>query len=117
MTGTIGRHGLFQLSGHAPCIPFFLVPFPKRKRLSQVKKTTAVLKRAMTEKRERWEGREWPRKTKVPMATADRGVVGSSSHDTWDISQSKGVWREISSEMDAVADHCDRKVKYVEQKL
>ena len=31
----------------------------QRKRLSRVYKTTAVLKRAMTEKRERWQSKDW----------------------------------------------------------
>ena len=37
---------------------------PKRGGLSKVKKRSAVLKRAMTEKREKWQNKEWYGKTK-----------------------------------------------------
>ena len=60
-------------------------------------------------------GQRVARKTKVPTATTDR-EGGQSSHGTWDISQPRGNWREISTEMDAV-EHSERKDKYVEQKL
>ena len=102
MSTTIGSHGLFQLRDYAPRIPFFLVLFPGRERLSEVKKTTAVLTRAMTEKRERWQGKEWYGKAKPRWQQPAREDGGQSPHDTRGISQSKGKWREISAEMDAV---------------
>ena len=63
---------------------------PRRGRLSKVKKTTAVLKLAMTGKRERWQGREWYGRPKSRWQQPTGCDGGQSSHDTWDISQSKG---------------------------
>ena len=94
MTGTIGSHGLFRVRDHAPSIPFFLV-------LSKVKKT-AVLKRAMTEKRERWQSKDWYRNTKSRWQQPAGCGGGQSSHDTCDTAKPKGKWREISAEIDAV---------------
>ena len=65
---------------------------PERERLSTVKKKSAVLKRAMTEKRERWQNKEYP--------AGEDG--GQSSHDTLKISQPQGKWKEICAEIDAV---------------
>ena len=97
MTGTIGSHGLFRLrSLSSSCCS------SKRRRLSKVKKTTAVLKRAMTEKRERWQGNEWYGRPVYRWQQPTGCDGGQSSTDTWDISQTKGKWREISAEMDAV---------------
>ena len=62
----------------------------KRKRLSRVKKTTAVLKRAMTEKRERWQSKAWYGNRKSRWQQPARGDGGQSSHDTWDTAKPKG---------------------------
>ena len=53
-------------------------PLSTRRMMSKVEKTTAVLKRAMTEKRE-MAGQRMVRKTKIPMATASRCDGGQSS--------------------------------------
>ena len=67
-----------------------------------MKKTAAVLKRAMTEKRERWQGKECYGRTKPRLQQSVGSDGGQSSHDAWDISQPQGKWREISAKMDAV---------------
>ena len=72
------------------------------KTLSRVKKTTAVLKRAMTEKSDRWQSRDWYGNTKTRRQQTAGGVGGQSSHDTWDTAKPKGMWKEISAEIDAM---------------
>ena len=64
----------------------------KSGRLSKVKKTTAL----------RRQGKEWYGRPKSRWQQPTRGDGGQSSHDTWDIFQSKGKWTEISAEFDAV---------------
>ena len=56
----------------------------------------------MTEKRERWQSKEWYGRTKSIWQQPAGCEGGQSSHDTWGISRSKGKWTEISAEMDAV---------------
>ena len=56
----------------------------------------------MTDKRERWQSKEWYRKTESRWQQPAGSEGGQSSHDTWDISRPEGEWREISAEMDAV---------------
>ena len=102
MIGAIGSRSLFQLGDHAPRVFFVLVLLTKRRRLSKVKKTTADQKRAMTKKREGWQSEEWYGKTKYRWQQPAGEDGGQSSHDTWNISQPQGNWREISAEMDAV---------------
>ena len=46
-----------------------------------------IVKSAMTEKRERWKGKEWYGRTKSRWQQPAGGVGGQSSHNTWDISQ------------------------------
>ena len=70
--------------------------------MSKVKKTTAGLKRAMTEKLERWQGKEWYGRTESRCQQPKGGEGGQSPHDTWDISRPKVKWRENSPEMDVV---------------
>ena len=74
----------------------------KRKRLSSVKKTTAVLKRATTEKSEKWKSRDWYGTTKTRWQQPARSSGGHSSHDAWDHAKPKGKWKEVSAEFDAV---------------
>ena len=71
-------------------------------KIVESKKTTAVLERAMTETRERWQGKDWYGRTKSRLQQPTGSDGGQSFHDTWDISQSNGKWREISAEMDEV---------------
>ena len=75
---------------------------PQRKRLSRVKKTTAVLKRAMTKKSERWQSRNWYGNTKTRWQQTTGCDGGQSSHDVKDHARSKGKWKEISAEFYAV---------------
>ena len=75
---------------------------PKLVKLSTVKKKTAVLKRAMTEKWERWQIKERYGKTKSRWQQSAGEDGGQSSHDMWKNSQTQGTWREISAEIDAV---------------
>ena len=74
----------------------------KRKRLSCVKKTTAVLKKAMTEKSEKWKSRDWFGTTKTRWQQPAGSSGGQSSHDAWEHAKQKGKWKEVSAEFDAV---------------
>ena len=74
----------------------------KGKDCRKCKKTTAVSKRAMTEKRERWPGKDWYGRPKYGWQQSAGCDGGQSSHDMRDTSQPHGKWREISAEMDAV---------------
>ena len=60
-----GSRGPFQLRNNAQGVLVVFMLIPQRKRLSSVKKTTAVLKKAMTEKSDRWKSREWYGTTKT----------------------------------------------------
>ena len=88
---------------------------PKRVRLSKVKKTTVVFKRAMTEKRERWQGKEWYGRTKSRWQQPAGEDGGQGSHDTWNISQPQ-VERNPCGDGRS-GNHCERKDEFVEQKL
>ena len=74
----------------------------KRKRLSRVKKTTAVLKKAMTEKSDKWKSREWYGTTKTRWQQPARSSGRQSSHDAWDPAKPKGKWKEVSTEYEAI---------------
>ena len=82
---------------------------PKRVRLSTVKKKTAGLKHAMTEKRERWQNKECYGKTKSRWQQPAREDGGQSSQDTWTNSQLQGKWKEISADIDAVGNTVEEK--------
>ena len=56
----------------------------------------------MTEKRERWQGKDWNGRTKSRWQQPAGGEGGQSLHDAWDIAKQWGRRREISAEMDAV---------------
>ena len=72
----------------------------KRERLSEVKKNTAVLKRAMTEKRERWQSKEWHGKN--PDGNSQPGKTAARAHTIRGKMLSLKVGGEISAEIDAV---------------
>ena len=61
----------------------------KRKRLSSVKKTTAVLKIAMTEKNDKWKSREWYGTTKTGWRQPAGSGGGQSSLDAWAATRGK----------------------------
>ena len=111
MIGTTGSRGLFLIRDHAPRVHLVLVLLSQAGEIVDVKKKIAVLKRAMIEKRERWQNRQ------SPWQQPAREDGGQNSHDTWKKSQLQGMWKEISAETDAVGTTCERKDKYVEQKL
>ena len=46
-------------------VPVVFMLIPQKKRLSSVKKTTLVVKKAITEKSEKWKSREWYGTTKT----------------------------------------------------
>ena len=98
-----------MIGDHAPRVPFVLVFFPLKGRLSKGNKTTVARKRAMTEKRDRWQSKEWYGRAKSRRQQPAGEDGGESSHDTWKNSQPQGKWREISAEMDAVGNHFERK--------
>ena len=68
----------------------------KRKGLSSVKKTTAVLKKAMAEKSEKWKSREWYGTTKTRWQQPAGNSGGQSSLDAWEHAKPKGKWKEVS---------------------
>ena len=82
-----------------------------------MKKKIAVLKRAMTEKRGRWQIKEWHAKTKSRWQQPAGEEGRQSSHNTVEkYNASKQVERNLYSDR-RNGDHCDRKDKHVEQKL
>ena len=74
----------------------------KRKILSSVEKTTAVLKKAMTEKGEKWKSRDWDGTTKTRWQQPAGRSLWQSSHDAWEHAKPKGKWKEVPAEFDAV---------------
>ena len=103
------------LSTQESCIAYPFRPrvLPQRRRLTKVKKETAVLKGVMTEKRERWRDKEWSGRSKSRWQQSTGDYGDQSSHDTWYISRPKGKLRRIGYS----GSHRERKDKYVEQKL
>ena len=78
----------------------------KRGKRSSVEKTTAVLKRAMTEKSDRWKSREWYGSTKTKWQLSAGSSGGQTSVDTWVHVKPKGKWMEVSADyrvLDALA--------------
>ena len=65
-----------------------------------MEKKIRFLKRAMTEKRERWQNKEW--KDQNPHGTSQPGKTAARAHTHVENSQRSGKWKEISAEMDAV---------------
>ena len=54
-----------------------------------MKKNTAALQRAMTEKRESWQNKQWHGKAKSRWQQTAGEYGGQSSHDTWKFSRLK----------------------------
>ena len=80
-----GRRGLFQLRNNAQSIP-----------------ATAVLKKAMTEKSEKWKSRDWYGTTRTRWQQPAGSSGEQSSHDVWEHAKPKCKWKEVSAEFDAV---------------
>ena len=72
----------------------------RREPVSKVRKKSAILKRAMTERRTGWSGRDWNSKPRNHWRSSP--VEGSSLHDKWKSSKPQGKWKDISAEMDAL---------------
>ena len=68
--------------------------------LSKVKKKSAVFKRAMAEKRERWQNKVWYGKTKSHWRQLAGEEGGQRSHDKWRSTKPQGKRKEISAEID-----------------
>ena len=76
----------------------------KRKLLSSVKKkTAAVLKKAMTEKSDKWKSRDCYGTTTSRWQQPAGNSGGRSSHDTWEHAKPKGKWKEVSAEFEAIS--------------
>ena len=73
----------------------------KRQRLSSVKKTTAVLVRAMTDKKDKRKSGEWYETTKTRWQQPAGSSGGQSSLDAWEHVKPKGKWKEVSTEFEA----------------
>ena len=67
----------------------------KRRKRSSVQRTTAVLKKTMTEKNERWEVESGMVQRKQ-QPTGSSG--GQSSIDAWEYSKPEGKWTEVSAD-------------------
>ena len=108
MTGIIGRHDFFQLSNNASRIPFVLAVFPKGEDWRKWKNNSSSEPCHVREARE-MTGQRVLRKIKVPMTTVDRRWRRSEL--PWYVGHLpvKGKLRRIGC--------CERKDKYVEQKL
>ena len=63
-----------------------------------VKKTTAVLKKAMTEKNERWKSREWYGSTKTWWQQPAGSSGRQRSVDAWEHAKPRGKWIEVSAD-------------------
>ena len=70
----------------------------KRGKRSSVKKTTAVLKKAMTGKNERWKGRELYGSTKTRWQQPAGSNGGQSSVDALEHAKPQGKWIEVSAD-------------------
>ena len=89
MIGAIGSRGLFQLRDHARRVPFVLVL------LSQAGEIVESEKDDKTEKRERWQSKEWYGKTKSRWQQPAGEDGGQSSHDARKNSQPQGKKRSL----------------------
>ena len=70
--------------------------------MSKVRKNSAILKRAITERRTRWSGRDWNSEPKSHWRCSPVEGAGQSSRDEWQSSKPQGKWKEISTEIDAL---------------
>ena len=59
---------------------------PTREAVTSVKKTSEILKKALTDRHARWPKKDWYSKTKPHWPSAGE-EVGQSSHDKWKSSQ------------------------------
>ena len=73
-------------------------PDRRRRKRSSVEKTTAVLKKAMTEKNEKWNSREWYGSTKTRRQLPAESSGRQSSVDAWEHAKPEGKWTEVSAD-------------------
>ena len=88
----------------------------KKEAVSSVKKTSAILKKAVTDRHVRWPKKEWYSKTKPHWRQSSGEEVGQISHDEWKSSKPQGKWKEICGN-GCMEDRCERENEYLEQKL
>ena len=117
--GTAGSRGIFSSRGDASRFSFVLLFIPRKEAVSSVKKTSAILKKAMTDGHARWPKKECKNKAKPhwrpPAGRGEEG--GQSSHDKWTSSKPQGKWKAISAEIDTLRTTVKEKNEYLEQKL
>ena len=82
MIGTTGSRCLFTFRDHAPRVGLVLVLLAQAGETVDSEKEFAVLKRAMTEKRERWQNKESYGKTKSRWRQL-AGEEGEQSSHEW----------------------------------
>ena len=70
--------------------------------MSKVKKISAILKRAMTERHTGWSRKDWNSRSKTHWRSSAVEDAGQSSHDKWKSSKIQGKWKEVSREMDVL---------------
>ena len=68
------------------------------KECCSVWKTTLVLKRAMTEKSDRWKNREWYASSKTRWLQPAGSSTGQSSVDTWEHVKPRGKWTQVTAD-------------------
>ena len=73
-------------------------PDRRRRKISSGKKTTAVLKKVMTEKDERWKSREWDGSTKTRWQQPAESTWRQSSVDAWEHAKPQDKWTEVSAD-------------------
>ena len=73
---------------------------PKREAVSTVKKNSAILKKAMTNRHTRWSKKEWYSTSNPHWRSSAGEDAGQDSHDKCKSSKPQDKWKEISLEMD-----------------
>ena len=87
---------MHRVSISSSCFP------PKREPVSTVKKNSAILKKATTERHTGWSRKEWHSNPKHQCRSSAHEDAGQSSHDKWKSSRPQGKWKEVSLEVDAL---------------
>ena len=75
---------------------------PQKRKDSALRKTTAVLKKATTEKSDRWKSRERYGTTKTRWQQPAGSSGGQSSVNTWEQGKPEGKWIEVSADYEVL---------------
>ena len=91
-----------SLKRQASSIHIFLRFIGEKGTSVNVRKNSAILKRAMTERHTGWSRRDWNSNPKHHWRSSAVEGAGQSSNDKWKGSKIKDKWKEASFEMDAL---------------